>query len=136
MTLGSQISHQMAAVIFSNPEVVETVQLKRTAEGDYNNFGEWVPGAETTTDTIVVTEPMNGQDRQQLEEGLREADARSFYTQAAASAIQAGISGGDTIEYGGETWQVVRIRDWGGYRQLFAVVPEDCPDDTTEGDDD
>lgn len=136
MTLGGQITHQLGALIFANPHITVSAQLKRRSEGSRNTYGEWVPGTETTTDIVVVTEPMSGQDRQQMEEGLREADARSFYTQAAASAIQAGVSGGDIIEYDSTTWQVVRIRDWGGYRQLFCVVPEAIPPDDTEDDDD
>ena len=122
---------RLGATLLKSPSMTVTAQLVRIAEGSRNEYGEWLPGGETVTDLRVVTSPAttegSGQDREQLPEGLRKADIRKFWLQLEVAAIKAGVSGGDLIRYDSQDWQAVKLNDWGGFRELLCVKPEDIP---------
>ena len=129
MTTVAPITQRLGRTLLASQHLTVTAQIVRIGEGSRNDFGEWVPGSETFDDINVITEPMTGQDREQLAEGLREVDGRIFYIKDAAVAITAGETGGDRINYLDKTWQVVKLQEWGGFRKLFTVVPEAEPED-------
>ena len=120
----STLTRTLGLDALSDPDMLTPAQIVREAEGHRNEFGEWVPGETTTTDIQVVSEPLGEQDRLLLEEGIRFAEGRKFLTRAAASAVRAGVSDGDLFRYGNETYRVVRLQDWGGFRVALCVVPE------------
>ena len=132
MTTVAPITQRLGRTLLASQHLTVAAQIIRVGEGSRNDFGEWVPGTETPEDINVITEPMSGQDREQLAEGLREADGRIFYLMDAAVAIEAGETGGDRIRFLDKTWQVVRLQEWGGFRKLFTVVPEAEPEDKDE----
>ena len=128
----SPLTRALGAEALSNPDLITLAQIIRQAQGDRNEHGEWVPGSETPFDIMVISEPLTGQDRELLEEGIRDAEGRRFLTLAQASAIRAGVADGDRLVYGGTTYQAIRVDDWGGFRLVLCVVPEAIAQDDAD----
>ncbi len=98
--------------------------------GDRNEYGEWVPAAAVENQVDLVTVPLTGEDREQLPEALRLSDVRKFFLAEAAETLRAGESDGDIIRYpatGGNEYRIVMVKDWGSFREVMAVRPEEEP---------
>lgn len=95
----------------------EGASLIRQSAGTRNQYGEFVPGATTTTAISLVTAPITGQERLALPEGLRDRNIRKFYLDTEVQAVDEGDTGkdGDVIEYGGSQWRIRMVQPWGGF---------------------
>ena len=120
----NQAAVSVASRVLSSPALVETAILRRQLPGARDEYGDWIAGSTTETTLYLVTVPVTGEERVELPEGLREREVRKFWTQADASAIVAGESGGDLIEHYGIEYRAIMVEDWGGFRQIIAVRPE------------
>ena len=79
-----------------------------------NEFGEWVPGAESRTDIRVATAP-SGQSRDPFEGGVRLEGMRTFLVDGPRiRPIKTGTdaSDADLILYRGEYWRVMSVDIW------------------------
>ena len=110
--------------VLRSPKLAVQATLIRFAPGDYAEDGEFVPGPATRTPVRVVTDPLDGEKRQQLPEGLRELDVRRFWTTAQADAIRASESGGDMLRYRGISYRIVMLKEWSGFCELVGVRPD------------
>ena len=118
------ISRSVAERLLRSPNVVEAATVIAYAPGRDNDFGEWVDGASTETDVELVTAPMSGTERQQLPESLRKRNVRKFWTFAELAAVTPGENDGDQVRHKGIEYRIIRLNDWGGFRELIAVEPE------------
>ncbi|MCY3553735.1 MAG: hypothetical protein OXH56_00290 [Gemmatimonadetes bacterium] len=121
--MSSQISQSVAQALRSS-YLTEAAVIVKTADGDRNEHGEWVPGAETETQILVVTAPVTGEDREQLPEGLRLSEARKFWTLESSDAVREGEADGDVVRYpaeNGTEYRVIMVDDWGAFRELMAI---------------
>lgn len=125
---GNAIAKRSGSRILASPHLTEDAVLVRFADGTRNEYGEWVEGGETTTDIRVVTEPFSGTDRENLPEGVREAEGRKFWTTLPVTAVKAGTQDGDLIRYDSKDYKVVRLNAWGGFSLAWAVLPEAIPE--------
>ena len=64
--------------------------LRRQTPGDFNKYGEFVPGGVVEVPVQVVSAPVSGEERQVLPEGLRERNVRTFWLTEAVSAVVEG----------------------------------------------
>ena len=119
----SRASRELAAELFINPDTVEDATLVRQGAGDRNEFGEFVPGATTEHPVIVVTAPIDGQDRQTLPEGMRDRTVRTFWLRERIEAVDESTEGhtGDVLRYGGNTWEAFHVDEWGGFFEAMTV---------------
>lgn len=123
--IGSAVAKRMGERVLSSSQLTEPAVLIGSADGGRNEHGEWTAGADNETGIRVATVPVTGRDRDLLPEALRLRDVRKFWLTHPADAITAGERDGDRIRYGDETFQIVRLHDWGGFREVMAVRPED-----------
>lgn len=124
--MSSAISQSVSQALRSS-NLTEAAVIVSLASGDRNEHGEWVPGAKTETQILVVTAPVTGEDRDQLPEGLRLSEARKFWTREAAASVRPGATDGDLVRYpatNGTEYRIVMVDDWGAFRELTAVRPE------------
>ena len=122
--IGSAASHRLASRMLANHG--ENADLVREAPGAANDYGEWVPGVETTTTVRLVSTPISGREREMLPEGLRLADVRRFYLRAAdiTRDLDLGGDGAVRFEYRGITYRSLMVQNWGGFWEVYAVRPE------------
>ena len=110
----------------------EPATLKRRAPGTRNDYGEFVEGAETSTDILVNSQPPPGKDRwsnrvRELEEGgLRLQGAVVFYTQTELRPAAEGV-GADIVEYSGTLYTISAVENWGGFFAALATRVEPQP---------
>ena len=106
--------------------------LIRRAVGVRDQYGEWIEGAETSTDIQVNAQPPPGKDRwsnrvRELEEGgLRLQGALVFYTPTELRAAGEGV-GADTVEHDGTTYTIVAVEKWPGHFAALASRVEPQP---------
>ena len=107
----------------------EKATLLSRGPGQYNDYGEFVEGAETQTAISVVSVPLNGEERLVLEEGLRNSESRRFWTTSPVNFVtgeqDATQSDSDLILYKNEFFRVTRVEDWsGGFVEILGVKLE------------
>ncbi len=107
----------------------ESTVLIRQEPGSRNEFGEWVPGAETETELDVVSAPPSAATvRDVLPEGARLHDWRTFWFEHSARPLRVGQgqTDGDVIEYAGIRYRIRHVQDWQphGFVEVLAVREE------------
>lgn len=83
---------------------------RRSADGAYT-AGRWAAGATTDTTFRGSVQPLDGQDRQVLPEGLRQRDGRKVYAPSGTLRVddQADESSGDLVVIDGVAYRVVHV---------------------------
>ena len=120
----SVISERVARIVFQNPDLLDPAQLITRAAGTFDNYGDFIPGAETATLVDVVTAPITGEERQILEEGIRTRDIRKFWLTQPVSAGVEGEDNGDIIRYDGTEYRAQVVDDWDGFLEVTAIAIE------------
>ena len=92
-------------------------------EGARNASGEFAPGGFLRVNVRLITTPLTGEDRMILPEALREEEARRFFIQAADVEAIAPMKVGDALWHERRIYRAVRVNEWGGFRDVTAVLP-------------
>ena len=121
----SRIAEGLGADLLSDPNFTEDAILVKSSDGTRNTDGIFIPGKRKPTPISVVTAPLSGEDRQQLPEGIREAEGRKFWLRDSISAVREGEAAGDYIRYGGEVFRIVLVKNWQGFSEAIGMRPED-----------
>ena len=129
--IGSDVSHRLGERVLSSPKLTEAAVLIKSQPGDRNAEGVWEAGPDTETGIRVATVPVTGRDRDLLPEALRLRDVRKFWLTNAADTIEPGQRDGDRVRYDGTEYRVIMLHDWGGFREITCVRPEDEPEVTS-----
>ena len=107
----------------------ETATLIRHEPGAYNEYGEWVSGAEVPMEVTVVSAPTDAATvRNVLPEGVRLQDARRFWLPDHPQPVRLGAeaSSGDILQYAGVRYRVHHAEDWRphGFVEVLAIREE------------
>jgi hypothetical protein len=105
--------------------VAEPVTLVTLAMGVLGSDGFWRNGAESTATINVVSWPTTGRESQQVPEGVRSRELRTFIS----SVELRGAKGGESLPaqrirgYLGADWEVQICKPWnvGGFWESVAV---------------
>jgi hypothetical protein len=94
--------------------LAEPVTLVTTAPGVLGADGFFRPGAETTSTINVVSWPSTGKESQQLPEGVRTRELRTFATTVELNGALAGTGkpAQRITGYLGNDWEVQRCERW------------------------
>ena len=119
--MAAAIKQRVAASLFSSPDKLEPVTIKRRAMGSRNEFGEWVPGTLTQKKVSAATTPLNGDERETLPEGIRSRNVRNFWVKEQVRGVLEDETAGDIIVHEGLNFRAIIVEDWGEFRQVTAV---------------
>ena len=119
---GSAVSHRLARRVLRSPQLTEPIRIYQQLAGNRNDVGEWVPGGFRRIDVRGVTTPISGQDRLLLSENLREEEIRRFMVADGVVSVS-DTAEGDALYHDGRIYRAVMVRDWGGFRDIFATLP-------------
>lgn len=107
----------------------ESATLIKQAAGDYNEYGEWVPGAETSSAITVESAPPSGARVRDIQpDGARLQDWRTFwlYTDVEPLRVGTGQTDGDVVQYDGIRYRVRHVADYRphGPVEVLGVRPD------------
>ena len=122
---GSAVAHRLARRVLRSPNLTETITLYHQRDGARDINGEWEPGGFAESEILCVTTPTTGEERLLLPEGLREIESRRFILSEDVASIS-GAAEGDVFVWDSRAYRAERVRDWGGFRDVFAVLPTDA----------
>ena len=122
---GSSVARRMAARVTHDPQLSEAATIYTQLDGAFDDRGEWIPGAFTRTLIRCVTLPVTGAERKLMPEGLVDLETRRFLVRERVSAY-GNLSEGDVLHHDDRLYRAVVVRDWGGYRDVLAVLPTDA----------
>lgn len=102
------------------------VDIRVQSPGEYNEWGEWEPGAVVSETWRVVTTPLTGRQRDALPVGDRESEARHFYATMPLRVMRVdtgeyGPTEGDQLVYGDSVYRAIQVERWSGYWRAIAV---------------
>ena len=102
----SPLAASVAADVLYAGEFLESAILIQETEGLRDEYGEWRKGAAIETDVQVATAPGVisrgiGQQRYELEGGLRSEEKRTFWWPGDIVALRVGETDGDVLVLGG-----------------------------------
>lgn len=130
--MARRLGVQSARRTLNNPLFTEPVVLNRESTGSRNEWGEYVPGAITSTDHNSSVEPLTTQDgqeiRQILPEGNRISDMKRFFIATTdediAKSLRVGTNqtNADTVTYNGLDWIIVKVTDFARHGHLNIVA--------------
>lgn len=92
----------LGAVAIAIDRLAVNVSLTRATTGGYNDDGEWVPGASTTSTIRAAIQPANGNQLMDVPEGMR-TEARWLLWSRSEVKID------DTITSGGVSYRVMHL---------------------------
>ena len=94
----------------------EAATLIRQEPGQWNDYGEWEPGAETRTGITLASSPLapGAAQREDLPEGARIENSRRFWLEVEVAPVRTGepATEGDVIEYADLRWRIKRVVDF------------------------
>lgn len=89
----------------------EAITLDRFAAGLFGADGRWVIGAATSSTIQASVQPMQGQDRELLEESQRQLDGKKVYTTTALrTADQHASLAADRLTIDSIVYEVVNVK--------------------------
>ena len=97
--------------------------FKRQSAGSYIK-GKWVPGSLVDIVSSGTKQPMSGEEMQSLPEGRRERKSFKMYLDTEVYTSRSSLNcGPDTIDFNGETFEVVQVLPYGsGLINHFKVI--------------
>ena len=116
---------------FASRHFQEAATLIVEAAGDYNDAGQFVPGAVTETDVTVVTWPPSAADqslyRDILPGGARVSEMRWFCLEQPVAPLRVGTAAtnGDKFRYGGLNHTVRAVQPWEPHGFQLALATRD-----------
>ena len=122
---GSAVAHRLARRVLRSPNLTETIRHYRQLDGMRNESGEWEAGPFQRTDVLCVTTPTTGEQRLLLPENLREIESRRFILSMDVVALTDAREG-DVLYWDRRLYRAQMVRDWGGFREIIAVLPTDA----------
>lgn len=99
------------------------VDVAVQSAGSWNEYGEFVAGAITTTRMSGATTPMGGEERDVLPESARLSDVRLFWLTEQVEPLRA-LTEGDRIIWEGTTYTALRVERWPGHWRVVGVRGE------------
>ena len=123
---GTAIASRLAASILNSANFLEDGRLYRHLGSSRNEYGEPVSGPFVRYDVQLVTDPISGEERMALEEGLREEEVRKFWIKGQRVNAILGASNGDVIYWNGRIFRVVQVDQRGPFVEVMAVLPTDA----------
>ena len=114
------IASRMAGRMLCLPPFREDAVLIRASTGTFA-AGRFDP-TQPARIPIKVTAAGTDSERETQPGGLRENPRLTFYLREPVTAIVEGESAGDAIEYGGETYQLIEVHDWGAFFEALGVI--------------
>ena len=127
------MSRRAASRVIKGRAFGEDAFIIRQTPGEYNEFGEWVPGTEEQIPIRLSSAPTQfvnefSEMRDVLPEGARISDVRKFWLTENVEALRVGDSatGGDRILYKETRFRVLLVRDFDphGFIEALAVREE------------
>lgn len=95
-----------------------THTVTRTVAGTYDANGRLVAGSTSTFPIEASITPVDGRELQNLPEAQHGEEVRRLLTATELKARSPGYAG-DTVDIGGEAWEVVRAEPWSFRGTLF-----------------
>ena len=111
---------RIVARALGNVYLRQDAVVVKKADGSYIR-GRFAEGAVTRTPVKLVTAPVQPRMRETLPEGLRSSQLLTFYLRELVRVAAEGRHTGDSIEFGGNTYNVVFVHPWGGYYEAIGV---------------
>ena len=110
---------------FASSRLKESATLIRQEPGHDNQYGEWVEGAEVSTDiTVVSTPPDAAKMRDLMPEGTRLTASRTFWIEGVEIKLAAtgpNLTEADVIEYKDKRYRAHHLEQWPGFAEVLGI---------------
>ena len=119
------------SIAFASRHFQESATLIVEAAGDYNDAGQFVPGATTESTVTVVTWPLTANEgmlyRDILPGGARISEMRWFCLQEVLAPLRVGTAAtnGDKFRYDGLNYTVRAVQPWKPHEFQAALATRD-----------
>jgi len=102
----------------------KTFQAKRTSPGDYDNYGNWIEGAEETFEVKGNQQPLPGDEIVMVPEAFRSRDVRKFFSITRLNSMEEESSQNpDKVQIDGIWFSVLKRKEYQmGVRDHYEFV--------------